>query len=104
MKFINNNQSIKASLGNGLGYKFKITGKSLTGKVNIVKKIIHPKFNLENKYNEFSEMESEVRINGSYTILYGFDYDYELVPGEWVFQVYYDNKKYLEKKFQVEVE
>ena len=32
---------------------------------------------------------------------FGFDYEYELVPGKWTFQIYYKDQKLLEKTFNV---
>lgn len=32
---------------------------------------------------------------------YGFDHDYEMVPGEWKFELWYANQKLLEKTFTV---
>jgi hypothetical protein len=49
----------------------------------------------EEKYN------STVKIGVPSFKGYMFDYSWEAVPGEWIFQIYYENQKLGEKRFVV---
>ena len=96
---------IPAKIGNLFGFRFKINGKPdgaviKTKCITILPStgLTHPETG-ETVYREvfFDEIKiGEMRIRG-----YSFDYEWELVPGVWTFQIWYQEQKLAERSFFV---
>jgi len=100
---ITQTDSIPAKVGKHFGFWFVVKGEPkgeeiLITFVNLLPGLKNPKRD-EVLYEE--KYTSKVRIGEPSFKGYSFDFDWEAVPGEWAFQIYYEDKKLAEKTFIV---
>lgn len=73
------------------------------GYVTLRRVLKHPPMTLpDGRVTTGSDFEVKRKVSSNHVIVYtgyGFDEDYELVEGEWVFQIWYGEKKLIEQKF-----
>lgn len=71
--------------------------------VDLRRVLKHPEMELpDGSISTGSDFKIKRRISSNHVIAYtgyGFDEDYELVEGEWVFEIWYKDKKLIEQKF-----
>lgn len=71
--------------------------------INLRRVLKHPKMILpDGSVTTGSDFEVKRRVNNNHVIVYtgyGFDEDYELVEGDWVYEVWIGEKKLVEQKF-----
>jgi len=71
--------------------------------VDLRRVVKHPKMNLpDGSFSTGSDRMIKGKISSNQVIAYtgyGLDEDYELVEGEWVFEIWYQDKKVIEQKF-----
>ena len=71
--------------------------------VDLRRVLKHPKMALPNgKVTTGSDFIIKGRVNSSQVIAYtgyGLDEDYEMVEGDWIFEIWYKDKKMIEQKF-----
>lgn len=71
--------------------------------VNLRRVLKHPEMKLpDGSVSTGSDFEVKRRVSSNHVIVYtgyGFDEDYELVEGDWVFEIWYQDKKLIEQKF-----
>ncbi len=96
---------IPASVGTRFGILYVVEGEPSGETVELKKITIYPKTGLKNPHKKGVVYKSEYAIEAEIGIEghsgYGFDYEWEAVPGEWMIQLWYKGKKLAEKTFTV---
>ena len=97
---------IPASMGVRFGIEYSIVGLPTNDEVVIRKVVNHPPITTPDgttKQGYTLDLKSHTTKDGTVSSLtgYGFDHAYELVPGEWKIELWYNNRKLLEKSFTV---
>jgi hypothetical protein len=102
-KFIEETTRIAAVKGNRFGLRFVILGAPRGQEIEIRIFRHHPPVrNPErNQIARLTTYTKKAQLNVAQVIGYGFDHDWELVPGEHRFQVYYGPRKLVEQVFTV---
>ena len=71
--------------------------------VDLRRVLRHPEMKLpDGSVSTGSDFEVKRRVSSNHVIVYtgyGFDEDYELLEGDWVFEIWYEDKKLIEQKF-----
>jgi len=71
--------------------------------VDLRRVLKHPEMTLpDGTVTTGSDFEVKRKVSSNHVIVYtgyGFDEDYELVEGDWTFQIWYKDKKLIEQKF-----
>jgi hypothetical protein len=102
-KFIDEATRIPGIKGYRFGLRFVILGEPRGQEIEIRIFRHHPpvKDTSGKKISRLTTYTQKAQLNAAQVIGYGFDHDWELVPGEHRFQVYYGPKKLLEQVFTV---
>lgn len=102
---IKSTDRIPATRGTAFGFTFIVSGKENHNIPLIIKcdhpPITNPKTQVTTTSDEWPQQE---KVNCSKFLTstgWIFDNDWEIVPGEWVFQVYYNGEKLAEKALTV---
>jgi Tol biopolymer transport system component len=101
---IEQTEKIPALLGTRFGFRYTINGYPNGEKIDITFKMISPviKRPVDNKEFSVQEVVLKNRIIGYNTYSdYVFEEAWEMVPGEWRLQLFYNGKKLAEKTFYV---
>lgn len=71
--------------------------------VNLRRVLKHPEMTLpDGSVTTGSDFEIKRKVSSNHVIVYtgyGFDEDYELVEGEWIFEIWFRDQKLIEQKF-----
>jgi Domain of unknown function (DUF3859) len=104
-KLLRRTTEIKARLGDEFGFRYRIVGKPKSAKVSVKIVTIYPGEGLRNpkadKPTQREELNEDRPIGRVLYESYHFDHDWEMVPGIWTFEIWYDGKKLAEQKFTV---
>ena len=104
-KLLRRTTEIKASLGVEFGLRYRIVGAPKGAKVPMKIVTIFPGEGLRNpkadKPTQREELNEDRPIGRVLYESYHFDHDWEMVPGTWSFEIWYDGKKLAEQKFTV---
>lgn len=94
---------IRASRGTSFGIRVKFTGEPAGVIVPCTAKCFHPKFAdpTTQRTSEVEQWENFGTIGSAGYIGYTFDYEWELVPGQWTIQLFVGSKLKAEKTFNV---
>jgi len=98
---------IKAKLGTKFGVRYWLSRAGFEDKPTLhliyhVPTMINPS---NGEYIDKIEiLQAESKLDYQHTMAFEFASQYELVPGEYRFYVFFENQKLLEKVFQVDVE
>jgi Domain of unknown function (DUF3859) len=98
--------TIPARLGTRFGYKYKIFGEPVGATVNLQFVGIYPAPGIRNPQTQKAMLRDEVVeakkifVTSNYDG-YSLDNDWEVVPGVWVFQIWYQGRKLAEQSFTV---
>jgi Domain of unknown function (DUF3859) len=104
-KNIESTDEIPARVGVEFGAEYRVVGAPEGAKVPLELVITYPAPGLADP--EEAEPVRTTRFTREKTIGevtyvgYGFENDWELVPGTWTFRIFYDNRKLLEESFTV---
>jgi len=105
IKFLESTEKIPAIIGTKFGFIYEIQGEPKRKNIKVKNITIFPAEGLidpkNNKKFAQSIFQNELKMNERHYRGYQFDEEWELVPGEWVFQIWYDDIKLVEKKFIV---
>ena len=107
VRFTSASHTVPARLGVRFGLRFVVTGLPASTTVNFRKIVAFPPMRkpdgtvtkgYERTVSYKTDAEGAVTnaIEG-----YGFDYPYEIVPGEWRFELWYGDRKVTEQVFDV---
>jgi Domain of unknown function (DUF3859) len=104
-KLLRRTTEIKASLGAEFGLRYRIVGAPKGAKVPVKIVTIYPGDGLRNpkadKPTQREELNEDRPIGRVLYESHHFDHDWEMVPGVWSFEIWYDGKKLAEQKFTV---
>ncbi|MCP3930555.1 MAG: DUF3859 domain-containing protein [Bacteroidetes bacterium] len=94
---------IPLKIGTRFGARYLIEGQPKGRRIQLQHAGIHPELSNPSTGKTFTNYKYSIsaKIGEINTIGYTFDHDWELVPGKWTFQVFYQNKVVLEKQFTV---
>ena len=95
--FTEKTSNISAEKGISFGIKYVVNGEPEGSKVKLKVVAIHPPI----KGNIKSSAMVEAKIGTWRADFYTFNENYELVEGEWIFQIYHKNNLLIEKSFMV---
>jgi hypothetical protein len=102
MEFIENTTEIPATIGTSFGIRWVVKGKPEGRQIKLRVKGIHPPMKRPKKEDITTyEYTTKIKIGSIGWNNYTFERDGELLPGKWTFQIYYKDRKLLEKTFNV---
>jgi len=96
--------NIPAQLGTTFGIQYLINSSPKGGAFPVTCVILFPEGGLVDSQGRTYRRSSEklnITIGKKTFYGYGFDEPWELVPGEWVFQIWYKDTRLAQKKFTV---
>ena len=97
VKFTKKTTNIPAEKEISFGIKYVVNGKPEGSKVKLKVIAIHPPIKGRTK----SSAMVDAKVGTWRADFYTFNENYELVEGEWIFQIYYKNNLLIEKSFTV---
>jgi hypothetical protein len=102
-EFVETTTKIPAILGNSFCIRYSIEGKPDDRRIKLRVKLIHPiiKNPDEGTTETISAIDIKPKIGSISTTNFTFDTESELIPGNYTFQIYYKDRKLLEKTFSV---
>ncbi len=104
-KLLRRTTEIKASLGVEFGLRYRIVGAPKGAEVVVKIVTLYPGDGLHNpktgKTTPREEFDAHRKIGRVLYESYHFDHDWEMAPGVWSFEIWYDGKKMAEQKFTV---
>ena len=97
---------IKAKLGTKFGVRYWLSRAGFIGEPTLhliyhVPTMINP--STGEYVDKLEILQDESKLDYKHTMAFEFANQYELVPGEYRFYVFFENQKLLEKVFQVEL-
>ena len=103
IELVQRTDHIPAIRGTRFGFRFIIKGSSQGQQIKIVRRNLVPGLRNPKTGNIFYSYEYELAKNiGEETYAgYSFDENWELIPGKWTFQIFYEGRKLAEKTFNV---
>ena len=103
VSFVEKTEIINARIGKRFGIQFIIQGEPEGEEVDVEIVITLPPEGIKNpeKLEPIYKIQriKKVKIGNINLKGYGFDNEYEIVPGKWVFQISYNNEVLLKKEF-----
>ncbi len=103
IQLVTKTDTIPAKVNTQFGFWFKLEGKSEDESVNIT--FVNKLPGLKNPKKEAKIYEEQypgkVKFGQPTYKGYAFEADWECVPGDWVFQIFHNDEKLIEKKFTV---
>lgn len=98
---------IKAKLGTKFGVRYWLSRAGYLGEPDLhliyhVPTMIHP--DTGEYINKIEILQEASTLDVRHTMAFEFAHQYELVPGEYRFYLFFENQKLLEQVFQVEVQ
>jgi Domain of unknown function (DUF3859) len=103
-KYVEETSKIAARIGVQFGYDFVLTGAPIGAMVPLKFITIFPAQGLQDPKRGVlyrAELVQAKAIGTANGDGYQFDYDWELVPGEWKFQIWYQDRMMSEESFTV---
>lgn len=114
--FVERTTNIPLKIGTTFGYRYIVTGLEEEGyeiwgkkrKISVVEKYEHPTIKMPDgrstigSYYPWPAYSEDGKYKGS--CFYTFDASYELVPGKWIFTVFYSGEELVSKTFQIGAE
>jgi hypothetical protein len=105
MRFLADEPKVTAQIGTSFGVRFMVVGEPKNADVMLrtVWKIPSPGLTDPKSGKRYSESTSELaaRIGTAYLAGYGFNEQWEIVPGVWTLQVWQGGGKLLEHNFTI---
>lgn len=99
--------AIKARLGTKFGVRYWLSRAGFIEEPTLhliyhVPRMINP--STGEYIDKFEILQKSSKLDHQHTMAFEFSKQYELVPGEYRFYVFFENQKLLEKVFQVELQ
>ncbi|HEX3403772.1 MAG TPA: DUF3859 domain-containing protein [Acetobacteraceae bacterium] len=98
-------QTVPAQLGTRFGFSYVVVGEPQGMLVSLHVVTIYPSPGLNNPANpparERDEYDRAVHVGEELYTGYRFDHDWEVVPGTWTFQLWYEGRMAAEQKFTI---
>ena len=94
---------IPAKRGVNFGFRYQFNTSADVESVSLGVKLLTPPLYdpLSRRTTTEINFSQIARVDHVNTIAYGFDYDWELVPGTWVFQIHYQDHVLVEQEFEI---
>jgi hypothetical protein len=100
-----NTRTIRAQLGVSFGFRYNVISSQNGAVVPLHIVVIYPSPGLVNPATQQTrvrdEVDSDQRVGQSLFLGYTFDHDWELYPGVWTFQIWYQGRELAEQSFNV---
>ena len=98
-------RTVTARPGLRFGYTYKLFGRRAGAKVSLRFVGLFPARGLRNPQTGRTTHKDQVTavnaMGERYVNLYTFEHDWEIVPGVWTFQIWYQGRKLAEQSFTV---
>ncbi len=104
VKFTESTSTVPGVLGKNFGFKYRINSTPRGGKMRVTTVITFPAGGLvrpNGKVYQQSRDISEITIGKTEFSGFGFDEHWEIVPGEWKFEIWHGRAKLVQKTFTV---
>lgn len=104
VRFVEYTNEIPARLGVNFGFEYSINSTPRGAKIPVRSIIRFPEPGLQHpsgKHYAESIEEKHIKIGDSSLHGYGFDESWEIVPGQWVFEIWHRNARLIRKTFTV---
>jgi len=105
IELVKETDTIPAKLGMRFGFWYLVRGTPLGSMTTITQVIIFPPKGLKQPGKERvyqNKIDFQAKIGGFGYIDYSFDYEWEVIPGKWIVQLWCTGKKLAEKTFNIE--
>ena len=104
-KFVKIGTTVSAQKGVRFGFEFVVMGRPDGAKVPLKSVIIFPAQGLRNPETGRTQPRDEYMISATINAVerngYGFDHEWEAVPGTWTIQLWDGNRKLAEQNFTI---
>lgn len=105
-KHIKQTDRVTARIGTTFGFRYKLEGRPKGGRVKLVVKVIIPPPGLTSPktgktFTNLTFDKEKVEIDKIHHEFLTFKEKWDLVPGKWKIQIWYEKKKLAEKTFVV---
>lgn len=104
VRFLEFTNEIPGVLGTGFGFQYVINSSPRGARLNVRNIIRFPGEGLRapgGRVYTVSEEKRDIRIGHRDFYGYAFDESWEIIPGEWVFEVWHDDARLIRKTFTV---
>ena len=103
IELVKQSDVIDAATGTQFGVKYLVKGSPKGTNVALAVRLLHPPTtNPDTKKTATSETwVANAKVGSANYSGWIFEYDWELVPGDWILQLFYKDRKLLEKQFIV---
>ena len=103
IKLIKETDTIPAAVGTQFGIRYIVEGEPNGAQVEISVKFLHPQTvnPTNNKTVTLEQFHKQLPIGETSYSCWIFEYDWELVPGEWIIQIWSGDRKFAEQAFTV---
>lgn len=105
IRHVETTQSIPARMGVRFGFRYRLVGTPKGVNVPLRTVVVFPPPGLRKNPSEPYSAQSEyvtTRPIGKVSYAdYGFEHDWEVVPGPWTMQIWYEGRKLAERQFTV---
>ncbi len=104
VRFTRFTNEIPGELGTGFGFQYVINSSPRGGRLSVTNIIRFPGEGLKQpggRAYTVSEEDREIRIGERDFYGYAFDEAWEIIPGDWVFEVWHDDARLIRKTFTV---
>ena len=106
VRFVTLSRDIPGVLGTKFGLQYRINSTPKGAMFEVSSIIIFPPGGLVNKQGKVFEQASEtfeVPVGEQLFYGFGFDEEWEIVPGEWKIQIWHNNARMIERKFNIQL-
>ena len=105
IELLKQNNTIDSSIGTQFGMKFFVKGSPKGASIPLSVRVLHPKTTNPDtqQTSTIDEWIANAKIGSANYSGWIFEYNWEVVPGEWTIQLLYNGKKLTEKKYTVQI-
>ena len=107
-KLLQSTDKVAGKLGVEFGLRYVVIGSPEGGEVTVDLVYVYPPPGLKDPAEAEPSLETRIartkKIGETTYIGYGFEDDWEIVPGTWRFEIWHEGKKFAEESFTVTVE
>jgi hypothetical protein len=103
IRLVKETDTIAAAVGTQFGIRYIVEGEPDGAQIKILVKVLHPRTvnPKNNKEVTLDQWSSYPTIGKTKYSGWGFDHGWELVPGKWIIQLWYGDRKLAEQAFTI---